>query len=98
MASISAVVTLLALLAVTMAAPNGVSDEFPLPQNEVSKSIRLEVNLLKNETENGSEVSGEFALLHLLNLAPVKRKSSNYLNSNNFCSFNDAQKTLRCLQ
>lgn len=74
MAPISAVVTLLALLAVTMAAPNGISDEFPLPQNEVSKSIRLEVHLLKNETENGSQVLGEFAIFLLLNLASAKKK------------------------
>lgn len=67
MAPISAAVTLLALLTVTMAAPNGVSDEFQSPQDEVSSLIKLEANFLKNKTENGSEVSGEFAHFEFFN-------------------------------
>lgn len=64
MAPISTVVTLLALFAATMAAPNGVGDELLSPQNEAASSIRLDVNLIKNETENGRGVPGEFAHLN----------------------------------
>lgn len=59
MAPISVVVTLLALLVYTMAAPNGVSNESLTPRNEILASIGPKVILLKNETENGRKFTGK---------------------------------------